>query len=183
MHPTLTQLLLVGIAGVVAWAGCSRGLPPEEAGKIQVAEVQVAQLEKAIQDHKGKVILIDCWATWCVPCVKKFPKLVERHQKYASQGLVCMSVSMDKLGAAEQYSKEKVLKFLQEKRATFPNFILIQPDKEEEALVKLIGDCFLIPHLALFDRQGRRIWTSADGPELTDEQLDKKIEQLLAEKP
>lgn len=183
MHTTMTSLVWVGLASLAAWLGCSRSLSPDEAGKVQVNEVRVAQLEQAIKDNKGKVILIDCWATWCVPCVKKFPKLVERHQKYAAQGLVCMSVSMDKLGAAEQYSKDKVLKFLQEKRATFPNFILIQPDKEEEALVKLIGDCFLIPHLALFDRQGRRIWTSADGPELTDEQLDKKIEQLLAEKP
>lgn len=171
------------VAVVAAAVGCARGLSPEEAAKITVSEVRVAELAKAIQEHKGKVILIDCWATWCAPCVKKFPKLVERHGKYAAQGLVCMSVSMDKLGAAEQYSKEKVLKFLQEKRAVFPNFILSQPDKEEEALVKLIGDCFLIPHLALFDRQGRRVWTSADGPELNDEQLDKKIEQLLAEKP
>ncbi|MCS7022678.1 MAG: redoxin domain-containing protein [Gemmataceae bacterium] len=173
----------LGLLIVAALAGCAHGLAPEEASKITVAEVRVAELEKAIKEHKGKVILVDCWATWCAPCVKKFPKLVERHQKYASRGLVCMSVSMDKLGAADQYSREKVLKFLQEKRATFPNFILIQPDKDEEALVKLIGDCFLIPHLALFDRQGRRIWTSADGPELTDEQLDKKIEQLLADNP
>jgi thiol-disulfide isomerase/thioredoxin len=174
---------VVAVAGLAELVGCARGLSPEEAAQVTVAEVRVGELAKAIESHKGKVILIDCWATWCAPCVKKFPKLVERHNKYAGQGLVCMSVSMDQLGAAERYSKEKVLKFLQEKRAAFPNFVLVQPDKEEEALVKLIGDCFLIPHLALFDRQGRRVWTSADGPELSDEQLDKKIEELLRNKP
>ncbi len=177
MRPILLATLSVSAAIIAAACGCAGNDAAKD--EVTVAEVRVKEIEKAIQTHRGKVIVVDCWATWCAPCVKKFPHLVELYEKYGSKGLVCMSVSMDKLGSAERYSRDNVLKFLEEKKARFPNFIVAEPDKDEDALVKLLGDCFLIPHVALFDRQGRRVWTSADGPELTNDQLDRKIEELL----
>lgn len=152
-------------------------------GKVEVTEVRAPELEKAIKGQKGKVVLVDCWATWCAPCVKTFPNLVQRHKKYADKGLVCMSVSMDKLGKQDSYDKDAVLKFLTDKKATFANFIVSEPEKDEEQLLKLLGDYSLIPYMALFDRNGRRIWGSDDLPKLTDAQIDKKIEELLADKP
>jgi thiol-disulfide isomerase/thioredoxin len=158
----------------------SQGEDP--AKPITAAEVRATDLSTALQKEKGKVVLIDCWATWCVPCVKKFPHLVELHKKYAEKGLVCMSVSMDKYGDEDGYQREKVVKFLKDKGATFPNFIVTEPKKDEEALIKLLGDYSAIPYMTLFDRSGKRVWTS-DDKKLTDEQLDKLIEEHLSEKP
>jgi thiol-disulfide isomerase/thioredoxin len=173
-------LLLPAFGLLGALVGCSADEP---AKGVDVSEVRAADLEKAIKDQKGKVVVIDCWATWCAPCVKSFPHLVEMHKKYAEKGLVCMSLSMDKYGDEDAYKKEKVLKFLQEKKATFPNFIVAEPKKDEEALLKLLGDYSAIPYMVIFDRTGRRVWTSDEGPKIKDAELEKKIEELLAEKP
>jgi thiol-disulfide isomerase/thioredoxin len=170
-------LFLLGLALTLATVRAE-----EPAKAVTVTEVRAPDLEKAIKDQKGKVILIDCWATWCVPCVKKFPHLVELHKKYGSKGLACMSLSMDKFGNEDEYNKEKVLKFLKEKEAAFQNFVVTEPKKDEEPLLKLLGDFSAIPYMAMFDRSGRRVWSS-DEKKLSDEDLDKKIEALIAEKP
>src|SRR5262249_17803397 len=72
---------------------------PKEKGKdVEVKEVKFDDLDKAVSDRKGKVVLVDFWATWCAPCVKKFPHFVELHKQYKDKGLACISVSMDKEG-------------------------------------------------------------------------------------
>jgi thiol-disulfide isomerase/thioredoxin len=179
MFRLCTALALPFALASVILFGCANAEP---ASNASVKEVRAGELEKAIKDQKGKVLLIDCWALWCGPCVKKFPHLVETHKKYADKGLVCMSVSMDKFGDLDEYSSDKVLKFLKEKGADFPNFIVAEPKKDEGELLKVLGDFSAIPYMVMFDRSGRKVWSS-DEKKLDNEQLDKKIEALLAEKP
>jgi thiol-disulfide isomerase/thioredoxin len=150
--------------------------------KVTVKEVRAQELATFLKAQKGKVVVIDCWATWCAPCVKKFPHLVELHKKFGEKGLVCISLSMDKYSDEESYKKEKVQKFLTDKGATFPNFIASEPKKDEEELLKLIGDSSALPYMVMFDRAGKKVWAS-DDKKLTDEQLVKLIEMELAEKP
>ena len=186
MRRTTCQLVWVFAVLGAALAGCAINAEPgkdKAAAAVEGTEVRAADLEKAIKDQKGKVVLIDCWATWCGPCVKKFPHLVERHKTYADKGLVCVSVCMEKMSNPKAYDKDKIVKFLKDKGATFPNFIVAEPVEDDKALTKLLGDFGLIPYMALFDRNGRRVWTSDETPSLADEELDKKIESLLADKP
>ena len=119
----------------------------------------------------------------CSPCVKKFPHLVELHKKYADKGLVCVSLSMDKFSDPDSYKKEKVLDFLKDKKASFPNFIVADPKKDEEPLSKFIGDFSAIPYVVMFDRTGKKVWSSDENPKYTDVQLDKMIELELDKKP
>src|ERR1051326_250236 len=51
-----------------------------------------------LSDYKGKVVLIDFWATWCVPCKAEIPWLIELHKKYGPEGLVLLGISMDEDG-------------------------------------------------------------------------------------
>jgi len=171
----ILSLFTVGIL-----IGCAADEP---AKGVDVKEVRASELQKAFADQKGKVILVDCWATWCAPCIKKFPHLVELHKKYAEKGLVCVSLSMDKFGDEDDYKKEKVVKFLSDKGATFPNFIVSEPKKDEEALLKLIGDFQAIPYMVMFDRAGKKVWASDEKPKLDDEKLAMLIEAELEKKP
>lgn len=151
----------------------------EPAKNVAVTEVKYEDLDKAIAAGKGKVVLVDFWATWCGPCVKKFPHFVETHKKYKDKGLVCVSVSMDKEGPAKEYDKEKVLKFLKEKDAAFPNYILLDYKTTEEKLTKRFGLDGGIPFMAMFGKDGKKVWDSEE-KSLKDDELDKLIQEQLA---
>src|SRR6516225_11436179 len=49
----------------------------------------------ALSDYKGKVVLLDFWATWCPPCRKEIPGFIELYNNYRSRGFVVIGVSMD----------------------------------------------------------------------------------------
>src|SRR5439155_26010967 len=107
MRRTTRRLLLAApllLAAAVIGCNTPDSPPAGEAVKkkpgtklpsVDVTEAKYAALDTALKEEKGSVVLVDFWATWCGPCVKKFPDLVALHQKYADQGLTCISVSMD----------------------------------------------------------------------------------------
>lgn len=61
---------------------------------IQLEKVEPGQLDSLVAQHKGKVVLFDFWATWCVPCVQQFPHTVELSKTY-SDDLVVYAISMN----------------------------------------------------------------------------------------
>ena len=126
-------------------------------GSIELAQGQFDKVEAALTAAKGKVVLVDCWAVWCPPCVATFPKLVEKHEKYKGKGLVCLSVSLD----AGRNTPDKVLAFLKQRNATFQNFYLANPgDPKMDAR---FGKIEFIPYAVLFNKQGEKIWHGNPG--------------------
>ncbi|MBP3953716.1 TlpA family protein disulfide reductase [Gemmata sp. G18] len=176
---TLGTAVLLALA---VGAGCKPrpNLPqPAAAIPVSVTDADHNALAAALKERKGKVVLMDFWATWCPPCVKTFPEFVDLHKKYADRGLVCLSVSMDKTWERKKgsYDKDRVLKFLEEKSATFPNFIATERD--DELYGRLFGLEHSIPFQVLFGKDGTRVWTREE-KELTEAELNKLIESELA---
>ena len=54
----------------------------------------------ALEEYRGKVVLVDFWASWCVPCRRSFPWMNDMHAKYGDQGLVIVAVNVDRDSAA-----------------------------------------------------------------------------------
>jgi peroxiredoxin len=79
----------------------SQGSPPTSASAKQhrpapdftLPRIDGGQLQ--LSSYRGKVVLLDFWATWCVPCREETPHFVELQQKYGGQGLQIIGVSMD----------------------------------------------------------------------------------------
>ncbi|MGO8763664.1 MAG: TlpA family protein disulfide reductase [Limisphaerales bacterium] len=121
--------------------------------------------EVDLSQMKGKVVLIDFWATWCVPCVEKIPLLKGTYEKFHSRGFDVVGVSAD--------TDEKALKkFVQQHELLWPEYFERQgPQNKFEA--EFVIDA--IPTLWLVDKQGnlREIDASKD--------LQGKVEKLLAE--
>lgn len=60
----------------------------------QSAEPRGDELDLA--EYRGKVVVLDFWASWCVPCRRSFPWLNEMHARYANEGLIIIGINVDK---------------------------------------------------------------------------------------
>src|SRR6476469_3779856 len=69
-------------------------LPAADASRL-TGEIDAPGLAAAIAKEKGRVVLVNFWATWCVPCRQEFPDLVKLDKAYRSRGLTVLGVSTD----------------------------------------------------------------------------------------
>jgi thiol-disulfide isomerase/thioredoxin len=93
---------------LVARAADTKALGPGDA----FPDLGALQLEGTVPDVKGKVLHVDFWASWCVPCRASFPVLEELHRSYGPKGYVLLAVSMDE-------EREAMDKFLKKHPVTF----------------------------------------------------------------
>lgn len=105
---------------------------------------------------KGKVVLIDFWASWCGPCRHNNPKLVKLYNKYHDQGLEIYGISLDE--DADSWKKAV--------RHDKLTWIQVIDDKGWEASSSTLYGVDMIPSSFLLDRQGVIRTVNADGPEL-----------------
>lgn len=166
--------LLGGLCIVIA-SGCKSDESTAQSGPpVEMAEVEFDAIEAVLKESKGKVVLIDVWATWCGPCRSTFPEFVNLHKKFVDRGLVCMSVSIDMLDPRPEYKPERVMEFLKSKKAAFRNFVL-KSDKKDE-LSSRLGLGGGIPYKVMFDKKGNRI----DISDMEEHELIARIATELA---
>jgi thiol-disulfide isomerase/thioredoxin len=84
------------ILGLLTLLGGSQ-IPTAVAAQVgdTLPDLKELGLEGDLPDLKGKIILLDFFASWCEPCKKSFPVMQSLHQDYASKGLVILAVSVD----------------------------------------------------------------------------------------
>jgi len=102
----------------------------------------------SLEDVKGKIVLVDFWATWCGPCVMSIPELVDLQEKYKSKGVVVVGITVDD----DKVSKGELLAFKKKMRINYP--ILRANNKVyEDYFGRTSG--FSIPTLFVIDREGK----------------------------
>jgi thiol-disulfide isomerase/thioredoxin len=80
--------------GGVTYVGCS-GLQGAERGEVAGEPLATKSVKESLDSFRGKVVLLDFWATWCGPCRMEIPSFVELQKKYGDQGLEIVGVSLD----------------------------------------------------------------------------------------
>jgi cytochrome c biogenesis protein CcmG/thiol:disulfide interchange protein DsbE len=117
-----------------------------------------------LADYKGKVVLLNFWATWCGPCKQEIPAFVELYDQYKDKGFVVLGVSIDD-------SPEQLRAFTHEWRMQYP-VLQMQSDIESA-----YGPFFGVPTSFFLARDGS-ICTKHLGP-ATKEQFEREIKALL----
>jgi peroxiredoxin len=122
----------------------------------------------SLSDYKGKVVLLNFWATWCPPCVRETPRLVRVAEKYKDQGLVVLGVN-----TTYQDEPAKVEQFVRNQRISYP--VLLDPEG-------VAGEKYparLMPTSYLIDTDGKIVHTKVG--EVDEATLSEQIEALLPE--
>jgi thiol-disulfide isomerase/thioredoxin len=122
-----------------------------------------------LNDFRGRVVLLNFWATWCGPCRKEIPALEKLYQAKKGPGFEILAVSLDKT------SQDKVASFVNSNQMEFP--ILLNPDGDVGGRYWVRG----IPTSFLLDKQGIIKWKVVGGREWDSEEVLSRIDQLLSE--
>ena len=99
----------------------------------------------SLSDYKGKVVLLNIWATWCPPCVEEMPSMERLYQKFKGQNFEILAVSIDEPGL------KAVAPFMKKSNLTFPALI------DSEGAIKAVYGITGIPESFIIDKQGNLI--------------------------
>ena len=151
MSSSLRPFLLLGLAPLLALTACSKKEPaaPAPAAALPIVGPAPAWsltsldgLPVGSEALKGKVVVIDFWATWCGPCVHEIPGYVALQKKYADRGLIIVGLSVDQNGASV------VPPFAKKMSINYP--LALSTSEIAEAF----GGIEAIPTTLLIDREG-----------------------------
>jgi thiol-disulfide isomerase/thioredoxin len=156
--------------------GCARPAPQPATPAVSVAEIDAKGLGDVVRQCRGRVVLVDFWATWCPTCLELFPHTVELQRRFADRGLTVVSLSMD-----DPDQLAAVQKFLGRKGGDLQNFI-DRGGGASQSFADYKIDNGALPHLKLYDRQGKLRKTFSSGEHQIDaRQIDNTVEELLGE--
>lgn len=118
----------------------------------------------ALSSLRGKVVLIDFWASWCGPCRKELPNVKRAYEKYKNKGFEILGVSLDK-------DRNAWLEAISKEGLTWPQVSDLKFWQSEAVQIYAIQS---IPYTVLIDKEGKILATDLRGVE-----LDKKLAEVL----
>ncbi len=170
---TVAAALLVGLLAYGVFSKGGDTTLDEAVAKGERVMAPVASLpvlgadgNASLADYKGKVVVLNVWASWCEPCREEMPLLQQTHERIEKQGGVV-------LGVNTQDATPKALGFLEEVDATFPS--LRDRDREYGRQFGVFG----YPETFIIDRKGRV--AALQRFPVDQAWLDKHLPKLLAE--
>jgi thiol-disulfide isomerase/thioredoxin len=173
--------IVILAATVLLWAGCSKGPPAPASLGPAVSVIDEDHLAAEIERHRGKVVLVDFWATWCPECLELMPHTVELQRALGEDRLAVILVSLDSRG-----DLKIVLQTLARNGVAFDSYLSRYGDEAKSSEVFNIERATL-PNIRVYDRAGTLRKTFAAGrmpPEPFDaEDIEKTVRDLAAEKP
>jgi thiol-disulfide isomerase/thioredoxin len=133
-------------------------------------------LERRLAALRGRVVVVDVWATWCAPCLERFPRMVALDRRWRDRGVSFVSLSVD--NREDRQAVDEARRFLVRVGAAFPNYLLDENVLRGLEMLDLSG----IPAVLVYDREGRlRHKLTGDNPnrQFTDRDVEEAVKALL----
>jgi thiol-disulfide isomerase/thioredoxin len=155
---SVSVLLALGATGSQAAApapavppGVSVGGTPASVAAPAAQLINPAGLGKLLAERRGKVVVLNLWATWCVPCLREIPDLVALEKEFAARGVTLVGLGMDDPGALA----EQVEPFRRKNFPAFRTWVRSEPDMD--ALVSVVDPAWneILPTTYLIGRDGK----------------------------
>ena len=163
--PTVKLFTVVGFSLVVA-AGSAASSPSKPAPDVTLPAEDGSMVRLA--DLQGRVVLLDFWASWCIPCRASFPAINRLHEELRSKGLTVLAINVDE-------QRKDADAFLSGRPHTL--MVLFDPAGRSPEAFKVKG----MPSGILLDRQGRIRITHMGYTEKTLDRYREEILSLLGE--
>jgi cytochrome c-type biogenesis protein len=122
----------------------------------------------SLAQMRGRVVLLNVWATWCHPCRDEIPVLQALHEQYSSAGLSLVGVSVDARG-----EEDTIREFATDFNMTYP--VWLDPDERVQSTFLAIG----VPATFLIDRSGMLRWRHVGPVRANDPTLRRELERAL----
>jgi thiol-disulfide isomerase/thioredoxin len=153
------------VATTIAWAE-----------DTQLVPVTFDEWTRELSAFGGEIVVVDYWATWCVPCRERFPHMLEMAERFAPEGVRFVSLSLD--DRDDPQTIDDVTDFLEEQNARIPNYLMdeIIPDAFDQ--LDLLG----IPAVAIYDRDGNlHLKLTGDDPnrQFTEDDVEAAVLSLI----
>jgi thiol-disulfide isomerase/thioredoxin len=147
------RLVLVALGALCLSVGAGRGVRAQSSTELKSVDPQA--IKALIAANKGKVVFLNFFATYCVPCHTEFPDIMKLQTKY-KDSLQVVEVSMnDRTDAAE---KAEMLKYLEEQKPPFPVYIASSTDDDFYKLMDpRWAQSEALPMTMIFDRDGKEV--------------------------
>lgn len=148
-------------------------LRPELLAPKTVEPISAAEFRQLLAHHKGKVVLVNLWATWCAPCLKELPELAKLQEQYRDKGLQVLAVTLDEPDILET----RVKRIWRERAASLPAYL--QTEASSDKFVSVIDPAWaeIMPTNYVLDRQGKLKATLTGGKTLAE--FEAAIQPLL----
>jgi thiol-disulfide isomerase/thioredoxin len=156
----------------LAFAACAALFPATTLSAAALKPVDEAAYVKMVAASKGKVVLVNFWATYCVPCRKEMPALVGMQQRLAAKGFQLITVSAD-----EPEQEKDAAAFLDKAKVAAPFYV--RRAKDDDKFVNSLDPKWsgALPASFLYNRQGKKVKAYFGEVNLT--QLEADILKLL----
>lgn len=115
-----------------------------EAPDFEALTLDAEPTTKTLEDYRGEVVLLNVWATWCLPCREEMPSLQRLHEALGGRGLKIVAVSIDR----DENARQLILDFAREYGLTFE--ILHDPSGEIQRAYQTTG----VPETFVIGREG-----------------------------